>query len=147
VDGPQVAAGAGLPDLRRYPVGAVQHRRPRRDLVDRVDEDPPQLLETLDHRPVVHDLVIDVQRRAEQLPGSLPGVAGHVDPGTEAARIGKDDLHRYPPGTAPLPPTPYPITTALPARRQQHQRQRHPTGAAGGWRRLTLSRSRLSRRT
>src|SRR5262249_19182540 len=68
--------------------------------------DHPQLPETLDHRPVVDDLVIDVQRRAEQLQSTLQAVDGHVDAGTEAARIGKDDLHAILPGTAPLSSTP-----------------------------------------
>ena len=54
----------------------------------------PRLLEPLDDVLVVDDLVIDVERGAEELEGALQALDGHVDPGAEASGVGQNDLHR-----------------------------------------------------
>ena len=69
------------------------HRLARRHLVDRVDKHHPLALETLHNVEVVHDLVVDVQRRAHDPDRFLHGLDRHVDPGTKAARVGQNDFH------------------------------------------------------
>ena len=94
VDGAEVAPGRVLADLRGDAVGAVEDRGAGRDLGDVFDEDDALGAEPLDDGAVVDDLVVDVDRGAELAQGGLQGVDGHVDAGTEAARVGEDDLHR-----------------------------------------------------
>ena len=53
----------------------------------------PERAQPLDHVAVVHDFVTHVDRRAEQLDRTLDDVDGAIDAGTEAARIGEQDLH------------------------------------------------------
>ena len=56
-----------LADHRRDAVGAVEHRAAGGDLGDVVDEDDAAVAEPLDDGPVVDDLVVDVERAAEEL--------------------------------------------------------------------------------
>ena len=97
VDGAEVAGDGGGADGRRDAVGAVEDGGAVRDLVDAVDEDDAALAKALDDVPVVDDLVIDVERRAEEFEGAFEALDGHVDAGAEAARVGQDDSHDLPP--------------------------------------------------
>ena len=74
-------------------VSAVEHRGAVRDLVDRIDENDALLAESLDHGPIVDDLVIDVKRSAEEFEGLFQALDRHVDAGAEPARIGEDNVH------------------------------------------------------
>ena len=93
VDGLQASFGRRLADGRGHAVSAVQHRRPLRHLLHAVHEDDAALAEALHHRPIVDDLVVDVERRAKHLERPLQALDGHVDAGAETARIGQDDFH------------------------------------------------------
>src|SRR5262249_20654235 len=66
-----------------------------RHFLDVVDEDDTPPDEAVHYRPVVNDLVIDVNRGAEEFESSFQALDGHVDAGAEAARIGQDDLHAH----------------------------------------------------
>ena len=83
---------ACVADLRRDAVGAVEEGRAFGDLVERFDEDGAAPPEPLDDVLVVDDLVVDVERRPEELEGPFEALDRHVDPGAEAAGIRQDDL-------------------------------------------------------
>src|SRR5262249_45266300 len=83
----------GGADGRRHAMGAVQDDRVLRNFVDVIDEDDAALLESLDHVAIVHDFVIDVNRRAEQFKNLFQAVDGHVDTGAKPARVGENDSH------------------------------------------------------
>src|SRR5262249_33984617 len=95
VDGAQAAAGRGGADGGGHAVGAVEDRAALGDLVDAIHEDDTALAETLDDGTVVDDLVIYVQRRAEQFEGALQALDGHVNAGAEAAGISQNNLHGH----------------------------------------------------
>ena len=94
VDGAELAAPGLVADLGRDAVGAVEERGALGDFVERLDEDGAAAPEPLDDELVVDDLVIDVERRAEEIERPLQALDRHVDPRAEAAGIGQDDLHR-----------------------------------------------------
>ena len=58
-----------------------------------LDEHRPFGAEALDDVLVVNDLVIDVNRHAEQLDRQLERLDGHVHARTKAARTGENDFH------------------------------------------------------
>ena len=60
-----------------------------------IHEDDAALAKALDDRTIVDDLVIDVQRRAEDFESAFQALDGHVHAGTKAARIGENDFHDY----------------------------------------------------
>ena len=66
------------------PVGHLRHV---------VDERHPLLGEPLDDVPIVDDLVVDVDVRPEDANRLVETVDRHIDPGTKAARVGKEDVH------------------------------------------------------
>ena len=70
----------------------------RRDVVDVVDEDHAQVLEPLDDEPVVDDLVVAVDGRLEEPHHPRQRLDRHLDPGTEAPRLGEEHLLRRPRG-------------------------------------------------
>ena len=75
------------------PCALIKQRRPCRHFVERFDEDGPALAKSVDDVLVVNDLVIDVERRAEKIERPLKTLDRHIDAGTEASRIGQQDLH------------------------------------------------------
>ena len=85
--------GGGRADGRGDAVGAVQHRRAFGNLVDVVDEDDAAFAETLDDRAVVDDLVIDVERGAEQFRARSRLSMAMLTPAQKPRGIGQDDLH------------------------------------------------------
>ena len=87
-DEPVVLAGRGH-DLGRRAVGREHERRARRDVVDVVDEDHAEAAEPVDHEAVVDDLVVAVDGRLEDPDHPRERLDRHLDPGTEAARLGE----------------------------------------------------------
>ncbi len=81
-------------DLRRDAVGTVEERRASGTSSSDSTNTVPSRRNLLDDELVVDDLVIDVQRRPEELEGPLEALDGHVDPGAEAPGIRQDDLHQ-----------------------------------------------------
>ncbi len=94
VDGKQAPLASLVANLGRDTVGAVEQGGALGHFLERLDEDRAALLEPLDHVLVVHDLMIDVDRCAEELEGALQALDGHVDTGAEASRVGENDFHR-----------------------------------------------------
>jgi len=64
-----------------------------RNVLDPVHEDHSSLAEPLDDMQVMDDLVVDIQRRTEQLQCPLQAVDGHVHAGAEPPGVGENDLH------------------------------------------------------
>src|SRR5262245_55280138 len=83
-------------NLRGDAVGTVEQGRARRDFLERLDEYGAPLAEPFDNEFVVHDLVIDVERRSEELERTFEAFDGHVHASAEAAGIRQNDLHREP---------------------------------------------------
>src|SRR5262249_29397027 len=65
VDGPKSPALCCLTNSRGNAVGAVQYRPAFRDFLHRIDEYYAFLDKLLHDRPIVHDLVVSVNRRVE----------------------------------------------------------------------------------
>ena len=93
VDHAQVALGGLGPHLGADAVGAKDDRGAAGDRRDRLDEGDALAHEALHDVLVVHDGVVDVERRADEVDKLLHGVDGHVHAGAEAAGTGEDDLH------------------------------------------------------
>ena len=70
-------------------MGAVEQRGARRNFVERLDEHDAALAEAVDDGLVVDDLVIDVQRRAEEFECPLEAFDRHVDAGAEARGLAR----------------------------------------------------------
>ncbi len=87
-------ASGDVPNLRPDSVGAVDQAPAFGNLVDRVDEDNAAAAEALDDVIVVHNLVVDVERRTEQLQSTIERADRHDDAGTKAMGIGQNDSHR-----------------------------------------------------
>ena len=94
VDGEQPAPARLVADLRRDAVGAVEQGGAVRELRRATRRRRCPLAKPVDDELVVDDLVIDVQRRPEEIEGPLQALDRHVDARAEAAGIGQDDLHR-----------------------------------------------------
>ena len=77
----------------RDAVGAVDGDPALRDLVELVDEDGTLGLQAVHDRPVVDDLLADVDRTAELLERELDDPDRAFNAGAEAARLGEIDLH------------------------------------------------------
>src|SRR5215467_3480209 len=60
IDHPQPSLFAGLSNLRRNSVGAINDSLAFGDLVDGIDKDGALALQLLDHKAVVYDLFADV---------------------------------------------------------------------------------------
>src|SRR5437660_92863 len=93
VDGPQAALSRGRPDGGRHAVSAIEDVGPFRNLADVVHKHDSALTETLNNRPIVHDLVVHIQRSAEQVQGPVEALDRHIDAGAKASRIGENDSH------------------------------------------------------
>ena len=65
IDGPKMTPGRSLADGGSDAVSTVENGAAFRDVGDVVHENDAALAETLDHRAVVNDLVVNVDRRAE----------------------------------------------------------------------------------
>ncbi len=74
-------------------MGAEDHCRSVRHRVELVDEYRAETAQPLDDKPVVHDLVAHVDRRAEKLDGPLDDVDRAIHACAEAARIGEQHFH------------------------------------------------------
>src|SRR5215813_3261492 len=83
VDNAQFPLLAGLADLGRNPVSAVDYALPCRNFVNAVDKDGALLLEFLDHEAVVDDFLADVDRRPEGLKRDADDIDSANYPGTE----------------------------------------------------------------
>ena len=79
----------GLHDFGRRAVGREHERRAGRHIGDIVDEHHALLAETLDHEPVVDDLVVAVHRRLERPHHPGQRLDRHLDPRAEAAGLGE----------------------------------------------------------
>src|SRR5579875_83393 len=93
IDSSEAALGGGGADGRGDAVSAIQHRRALGHFFDVIYEEDTAFAKALDHRAIVDDLMVDIQRGAVDLQGALQALDGHVHPSTEAARIGENDLH------------------------------------------------------
>ena len=82
-----------LPDFLGDAVGAENHDRPVRHLVELLHEHRALLAQGIHDVPAMDDFVTDIDRRAVGLEGQLDDVDGPVHPGTEAPRIGQNDFH------------------------------------------------------
>ena len=67
IEDTQMTTPGLVADALRHSVGAEDHRRTIRDLMQLIYEADPLVAQTLHHELVVHHLVADVQRRAEYL--------------------------------------------------------------------------------
>ena len=74
-------------------------RGPCRHLVELVDEDRALGAQVAHDVGVVDDLVAHVDRRTELRERALDDLDRTVDAGTEAARLGEDDIHHNTPIT------------------------------------------------
>ncbi len=90
----ELAAFGLLPHRPRHAVGAEDHVAVVGNLVELVDEDRALALEVVDDVAVVHDLVANVNRRAEQLDRALDDLDRAVDAGAKAAGIGEQNFHQ-----------------------------------------------------
>src|SRR5207342_2828692 len=77
----------------RDAVRAEDHGRAGRHFVQLFHEYRAALAQVFDHEPVVHDLVTDIDRRAERFDRPLDDLDGAVDAGAEATWIGENDVH------------------------------------------------------
>ena len=75
-------------------MGAEYHRCIIRNIVQFLDKYRAQTSQAVYHKPVMNNLVANVNRCTEQLQGTLDDIDRAVDPGTESARIGEQDTHR-----------------------------------------------------
>src|SRR6185369_13994744 len=78
IDGAKIAFGGMLPDDRGDTVSAIENGAASGDFGDVVDEDDAAGAEALDNRPVMNDLVINVERAAEECQRSFEALDGHV---------------------------------------------------------------------
>ena len=74
-------------------MGAVENIGSFGDFVHAVHKHDAPFAEAFNNRPIVNNLVINIERRAEELQRSLQAFDGHVDAGAEPARIGENNLH------------------------------------------------------
>ena len=94
VDGREIPCLGFLSNFRTDAMGTEDDDGSLWDIIDRFDEDHATVLEPLDDVLVVHDRVINVDRIAfHDVEKLIDDVDGHVYAGTEAAGIGKNDLH------------------------------------------------------
>ena len=93
VDRAEVAGLGRGADLGGDAVGTKDHRVAGGDVVDVFDKRDALVDEAVDHVLVVDDVVVDIQRGADQVDQLLDRVDGHVDAGAEAAGVGEDDPH------------------------------------------------------
>ena len=91
VDHRQPALGRLLLHPFRHAVGAEHRHRAGRDFVELVDEHRPAGAQVLDHVPVVHDLVTDIDRRPVFLERALDDLDRPLHAGAEPARLGQND--------------------------------------------------------
>ncbi len=87
IEDPQLAPRRLLPHRLGDAVGAEDHRRPVRHLVQLLDEDRPLLAQGVDDIFIVHHFMADINRRAEKFQGPFNYLYGPVDAGTETAGI------------------------------------------------------------
>ena len=80
VDGQEAAVPGLVADLRRDAVGAVEQGGASGTSSSDSTKTMPRRRNLLDDELVVDDLVIDVERRPEELQGPLQALDGHVDP-------------------------------------------------------------------
>ncbi len=73
VDGEEPALAGLVADLGRDAVRTVKERRARRNFVERLDKNGAAVAESLDDELVVNDLVINVERRTEEIEQRAPG--------------------------------------------------------------------------
>ena len=88
VDRSKIPVAGMLANLWRDAMGAVEQDRPGRDLVDRIDKFHSLAGKAFDDIFIMHDFVIDVDARPANFERLIQALDGHVDPGTEPARIG-----------------------------------------------------------
>ena len=70
-----------------------QQPRIERHFLQAFDEHGPLIAETLHDMAIMHDLVVDVDRRAVELDRAVERVDRHIDAGTKTARAGQQDFH------------------------------------------------------
>ena len=73
---------------------AIDQRPPGRNFLHVIDEHRAALGEIADHVAVMHDLVIDVDRRSKSPNRQVEALDRHIHAGTEAAWGRQDDFHR-----------------------------------------------------
>ncbi len=96
VDHEPVVVAGRADHLGRRAVGRQHERSAGGDVVDVVDEHHAELAEAVDHQPVVHDLVVAVDRRLEHPHHPREGLDRHLHAGAEPAGLGEQDLlHRH----------------------------------------------------
>ena len=84
-----------LPDFLGDAVGAENHNRPVRHLVEFLHEHGALLAQRIHDVTAVHNLMTYIDRRAVGLEGQLDDVDCPVHPGTEASRIRQIDFHVF----------------------------------------------------
>ena len=89
VNGNHVAAVRLGNNSARYTMCREDDRRALRNLFKLLDKDRALGSETVDHSPVVNNLMPHIDRRAEPLQRNLDNANGPIDPGTEPAGRGK----------------------------------------------------------
>ena len=95
VDGKQAAFLSLVANLGGDTVSAVEERRAGWNFVDRLDENGAALSEAIDDELVMHDFMIDVEGRTEEVERPLEALDRHIDARAEASRIGQHDLHQH----------------------------------------------------
>jgi hypothetical protein len=89
----QVLAGRARAHVLRHPMRGEHHRSGRvRDLVKLLDEDGALVFQALHDVAVMHDLVADIDRRAETLQSAFDDLNGTFHASAEAARRAEQDV-------------------------------------------------------
>ncbi len=88
VDHRQAALGGQLLDTLGHAMGAEHGHRAGRHLVQLVDEHRAAGAQILDHMPVMHDLVTDIDRRTVFLQGPFDDLDRPLDTGAETREAG-----------------------------------------------------------
>ncbi len=126
VENLQAAPLGFLADRLGNAVGAEDDDDVVRHLIEFLDEDGAALAQVVHDELVVHHLVTHVDRRTEDIEGTVDDLDGAIHAGAEAAGIGEFDLHGGLVGDAVIGRMN--LATALPAWEGRSDRRFRPAG-------------------
>ena len=92
----QAAVCGGLDHRLRHAMGAEHGHRAFGHFVQFLDKAGALVLQGVHHMLVVHDLMAHIDGLAILIERLLDDIDGADDPGTKAARLGKNDSHKVP---------------------------------------------------
>ncbi len=91
----KVAFGGFVADFGRDAVSRIDDGAAGGDFLDGIHKDDALGDETVNNMLVMHDFMIDVDRRAFELEDAVNAFDGHVDAGAKASGIGEEDFHGH----------------------------------------------------